>query len=40
MGLMRAVPGAIRFIAAGIAAIAVGAFMLRGTMHMWDRDKE
>lgn len=28
------------FIAAGIAAIAVGAFMIRGTMHLWDRPDE
>jgi hypothetical protein len=27
------------FIAAGIVTIIVGAFMLRGTMHMWDRKK-
>ena len=24
------------FIAGGIVAIIVGAFMIRGTMHMWD----
>lgn len=27
------------FIAAGIVAIAVGFFMLGGTMRMWDRKK-
>ena len=28
------------FIASGIIAIAVGFFMLRGTMRMWDKDKK
>lgn len=28
------------FIASGIIAIAVGFFMLRGTMRMWDKNKE
>ncbi|MDX1595497.1 MAG: hypothetical protein R3327_01005 [Nitrosopumilaceae archaeon] len=26
------------FIATGIVAIIVGAFMLRGNMHMWDKN--
>lgn len=25
------------FIAGGIVAIIVGSFMIRGTMHMWDK---
>jgi len=25
------------FIVTGLAAIIVGAFMLRGNMHLWDR---
>jgi len=29
------------FIVGGIVAIIVGAFMIRGTMHMWDKpDKD
>ena len=24
------------FVAGGLAAIIVGSFMIRGTMHMWD----
>jgi uncharacterized membrane protein len=28
------------FIAVGIVTIIVGAFMLRGTMHLWDKQKE
>jgi len=27
------------FIIGGIAAIIVGSFMIRGTMHLWDRPK-
>ena len=26
----------VLFVAGGIAAVIVGAFMIRGTMHMWD----
>jgi hypothetical protein len=28
------------FIAVGIVTIIVGAFMLRGTMHLWDKKKD
>ena len=28
------------FIISGIIAIAVGFFMLRGTMRLWDKNKE
>ena len=28
------------FIAAGLAAIVVGSFMIRGNMHMWDKGKD
>lgn len=28
------------FIAVGVVTIVVGAFMLRGTMHLWDKDKK
>ena len=27
------------FIVGGIVAIIVGSFMIRGTMHMWDKSK-
>ncbi|MFN3655121.1 MAG: hypothetical protein ACK4TO_07325 [Candidatus Nitrosotenuis sp.] len=27
------------FIVVGIVTIIVGAFMLRGTMHLWDKKK-
>lgn len=28
------------FIVVGIVTIIVGAFMLRGTMHLWDKKKD
>ena len=28
------------FIVTGIAAIIVGSFMLRGNMHMWDKNND
>ncbi len=28
------------FIAGGLVAIIVGSFMIRGTMHMWDKPGE
>jgi hypothetical protein len=30
----------IVFVVVGIVAIVVGSFMIRGTMHMWDRQKK
>ena len=37
MGLVRALIGGAAFVVVGLAAIVVGAFMLRGNLHMWDR---
>ncbi len=28
------------FLAGGLTAIIVGAFMIRGTMHMWDNSED
>jgi hypothetical protein len=28
------------FIIGGLVAIIVGSFMIRGTMHMWDNEKD
>jgi len=28
------------FIVTGLVAIIVGSFMVRGTMHMWDKPEE
>ncbi len=39
MALLKKILNIFAFIASGIIAIAVGFFMLRGTMRMWDRNK-
>jgi len=39
MVILKKVVNIFAFIASGIIAIAVGFFMLRGTMRMWDRNK-
>ncbi|WP_162858641.1 hypothetical protein [Candidatus Nitrosotenuis aquarius] len=31
---------AFAFVVIGIVTIIVGAFMIRGTMHMWDKPKD
>jgi hypothetical protein len=40
MSKIRAIGKAFAFVAIGIVTIIVGAFMLRGTMHMWDKKKD
>ncbi len=40
MALIKKIGNLFVFIAGGIISIAVGFFMLRGTMRMWDRGKE
>ena len=40
MSLLKKILKVFSFIASGIIAIAVGFFMLRGTMRMWDKNKE
>lgn len=39
MSKIRAVIKIFSFIVVGIVTIIVGAFMLRGTMHLWDKQK-
>lgn len=39
MPLLKKIVNVFAFIASGIIAIAVGFFMLRGTMRMWDKKK-
>ena len=39
MPFLQKVVSVFAFIASGIIAIAVGFFMLRGTMRMWDKNK-
>jgi hypothetical protein len=38
MAILRNIGKVFAFVAVGIVTIIVGAFMLRGTMHMWDKD--
>ena len=40
MSLLQKILNIFAFIVSGIIAIAVGFFMLRGTMRMWDKNKE
>lgn len=40
MSIIKKVSSVFAFIASGIIAITVGFFMLRGTMRMWDKNKE
>jgi hypothetical protein len=39
MNWLKKIISVFAFIASGIIAIAVGFFMLRGTMRMWDKNK-
>ncbi len=39
MSLLKKIVNIFGFIASGIIAIAVGFFMLRVTMRMWDKNK-
>jgi hypothetical protein len=39
MALLKKIISLFAFIASGIIAIAVGFFMIRGTMRMWDKNK-
>lgn len=36
MSVLRKIGKALAFVVIGIVTIIVGAFMIRGTMHMWD----
>ena len=40
MSALRKIGKVFAFVAVGIVTIIVGAFMLRGTMHMWDKPKD
>jgi uncharacterized membrane protein len=39
MSKLHAIVKVFSFIVVGIVTIIVGAFMLRGTMHLWDKKK-
>jgi len=40
MSLLSSVAKVLSFVIVGIVTIIVGAFMIRGTMHLWDRQKK
>jgi len=40
MSLLKKIVNGFVFVVGGIVTITVGFFMLRGTMRMWDRNKE
>jgi hypothetical protein len=40
MPILRNIGKVFAFVVVGIVTIIVGAFMLRGTMHMWDKPKD
>lgn len=37
MSKLKIIRNAAGFVLSGLVAIIVGCFMLRGTMHMWDK---
>lgn len=39
MSKLHSIIKVFSFIVVGIVTIIVGAFMLRGTMHLWDKKK-
>lgn len=39
MRIAKDIARGIVFVVVGVVAIVVGAFMLRGNMHLWDRNK-
>lgn len=40
MASIKSVAKFIVFVVVGVVAIIVGSFMIRGTMHLWDRQKK
>ena len=40
MSVLRKIAKIFGFIIIGIVTIIVGAFMIRGTMHLWDKSKK
>ncbi len=40
MSFLKKIVNGFVFVVGGIVTITVGFFMLRGTMRMWDRNKE
>ena len=40
MSILKKILSGLVFVFGGIVTITVGFFMLRGTMRMWDKNKE
>ena len=40
MSIIKDIGRFILFIVGGLVAIIVGSFMIRGTMHMWDKPEK
>ncbi len=40
MSVLRSIAKFFSFILVGIVTIIVGAFMLRGNMHLWDKNQD
>ncbi|MGQ0771265.1 MAG: hypothetical protein ACT4NT_00630 [Nitrososphaerota archaeon] len=40
MPILRSIGKVFSFIVVGIVTVIVGCFMIRGTMHLWDRQKK
>jgi len=40
MSLLSSIAKVLSFVIVGLVTIIVGAFMIRGTMHLWDRQKK
>lgn len=38
MSILHTIAKGFAFVAVGLVTIIVGAFMIRGTMHMWDKN--
>jgi hypothetical protein len=40
MSTIKSIARFLVFVVVGIATIVVGSFMLRGIMHLWDKQKK
>lgn len=38
MSILHTIAKGFAFVIVGLVTIIVGAFMIRGTMHMWDKN--
>lgn len=40
MSLLSSIAKVLSFVIVGIVTIIVGAFMIRGTLHLWDKKND